>query len=709
MGTAQSFMALKQYKPGLIATLVLLLMSVGMVGAPHSGIVGTWWGLRWFWAAAAALVIGAAAAAWRAIERGHSTLENALQSAVIEKTADLDRERRREWDRSHILEMLVSKEPLSAVLDAVLRSLRSQCPDASCAILLRRGDGCEVAAALDVPGEWLTALRVPHAVPFEAWRAPLLGQRASSDRAWKVFFSQLKKPAPGVVCSRPVGDAEGQPGAIVLFYRDGYVPGERDARAGEIAGRMARLAIEQSRLYDSLQHQARHDGLTGLPNRSLFEERLNLALRESEILGQRLGVLFIDLDRFKRVNDTFGHRIGDLFLSEIARRMRTTLRPIDTVARIGGDEFTIMLNDLRDASEAAEIASRIMDTIREPLSVDGHEIGASASIGIAVFPDDGMDAEKLQRAADAAMYCAKEQGRDRAQAFSTRNETLDRVRMDEELRIALRDGYFVVYYQPEVGADRKLVGFEALVRMNHPVHGQIPPMSFIPVAESTGLIVPIGAWVLDEACRQIAAWQSRGLNPVPVAVNVSPVQICRADFAKSVEDCLARHSVSPSSLELELTESLLINATGVAQEQLRILRALGVKLSIDDFGTGYSSLSYLYRLPVDAIKLDKSFVQSIDTDPLAHGLVQAMIGVARGLGLNVVAEGVETESQRNALLEVGCSLMQGFLFARPRPAREVEELLRPRQQTLLRDTTFDRVIAPAVVPGPELVGASLPA
>jgi EAL domain-containing protein (putative c-di-GMP-specific phosphodiesterase class I) len=274
------------------------------------------------------------------------------------------------------------------------------------------------------------------------------------------------------------------------------------------------------------------------------------------------------------------------------------------------------------------------------------------------------------------MYCAKERGGDRAETFSTRNETLDRARMDEEVRVALREGYFVVHYQPKVGADRKLAGFEALVRMNHPVHGQIPPMSFIPVAESNGLIVPLGAWVIDEVCRQIAEWESRGLSPVSVAVNVSPVQIGRSNFAKSVEDCLAHHGVAASSLELELTESLVISAAGLAQEQLRLLRALGVRLSIDDFGTGYSSLSYLHRLPVDAIKLDKSFVHSIDTDLLAHRLVQAMIGVAHGLGLNVVAEGVETESQRNALLQAGCSLMQGFLFSRPQPAGELEGFLR---------------------------------
>ena len=449
-----------------------------------------------------------------------------------------------------------------------------------------------------------------------------------------------------------------------------------------MAERMARLAIEQGRLYDGLHFQANHDSRTGLANRAAFEERLDRSLNEAEVRGQRLAVLFIDLDRFKGVNETFSHRVGDLFLREMANRIKSTLRPGDTVARIGGDEFTIVVNDVKEAGEAAEIAARVLDSIRQPLVVDGHQIDASASVGIAIFPDDGIDAESLQRAADAAMYCAKDLGRDRAETFSTRNDTLDRARMDEALRMALREGYLVVHYQPKVGADRKLAGFEALVRMNHPVHGMIPPLSFIPVAESNGLIVPLGAWVLDEVCRQIAAWESRGLSPVSVAVNVSPAEICRPEFAKSVQDCLARHGVASSSLELELTESLLINAAGVAQGQLQALRNLGVRLSIDDFGTGYSSLSYLHRLPVDAIKLDRSFVQSIDTDPLAHRLVQAMVGVAHGLGLNVVAEGVETEGQRDALLTAGCSLMQGFLFARPQPAGDLEAFLLPCDGTI---------------------------
>jgi diguanylate cyclase (GGDEF)-like protein len=667
-------MTLKRARAGLPDALAVT-MRFTVIAFLIAGLVKEQSHSGWFWALLAALVAATAIVAWRARERSHLVRQSALASAVRERTADLDRERLRERERNRILEMLVSNEPLETVLDEVLEGIRTQCPGTLCAILQKSGDHCQVLAALDVPGEYLTALRVPRAVPFEAWRMPLSDQHPSTDPAWNVFVSRLKGPAPGTLCSRPIRNAESPPGVILLFYPAGATPGEFDARAAEMGERMARLAIEQNRLYDSLHFQACHDCLTGLPNRALFEERLDRSLHEANTLGKRLAILFVDVDRFKRVNDTFNHRVGDLYLCEIANRMKKILRPIDTLARVGGDEFVIVANDMKEASEASDIAGRLLDAIRQPLVIDGHEIEASASIGIAIFPDDGTEAEVLQRAADAAMYCAKDLGRDRAESFSTRNDTLDQVRMDEELRVALREGYFVVHYQPKVGPDRKLAGFEALVRMNHPVHGLIPPMSFIPVAESSGLIVPLGAWVLNEACRQMAEWQSRSLTPVSVAVNVSPVQICRPDFARSVMDCLAHHGVAASSLELELTESLLINAAGVAQEQLRALRAFGVRLSIDDFGTGYSSLSYLHRLTVDSIKLDKSFVQSVDTDQIANRLVKAMIGVAHGLGLNVVAEGVETEAQREALLVAGCSLMQGFLFARPRPAGDLEEYL----------------------------------
>ena len=679
---------------------VLALLLYGLAEAQRASIAVHWWNSRWFWAALAALIAATATVAWRARDRGHILREKALEAAVIERTAALDRERQRERERNKILELLVSNEPLATVLGAVLRSLGSQCPGALCAILLKRGDRCHVAAAADLPGDWLSALQVPHAVPFEVWRTPLLNQHPLRSPAWRLFASELTSAGPGGVYSRPIVQSEGQPAAILLFYPNGIVAGESDARFTEAGARMASLAIEHSRLYDGLHFQANHDGLTGLANRAVFEERLECSLSEARVLGRHPAVLFIDLDRFKAVNDEFGHRVGDLFLRDVASRIGKAVRPIDTVARIGGDEFTILVDDVKDATEVSEIVERVLNAIRKPLLTDGHEIGLSASVGIAVFPDDGTDTDTLQRAADAAMYCAKELGRDRAQTFASRNDTLDRARMEEALRIALREGYFVVHYQPKVGVDRKLAGFEALVRMDHPVHGRIPPMSFIQVAESNGLIVPLGAWVLDEVCRQIAEWQSRGLNPVSVAVNVSNVQICRANFARSVEDCLAHHGVASSSLELELTESLLINAEGVAKEQLLALRGLGVQLSIDDFGTGFSSLSYLHRLPVDSVKLDKSFVQSIETDPLANRLVRAMIGVAQELGLNVVAEGVETEGQRDVLLAAGCSLMQGFLFARPQPAGAVEQFLLPCVGTVVPAVapTVVPAVAPAVVP-----------
>jgi diguanylate cyclase (GGDEF)-like protein len=671
---------------GMRLTVVIWLVT-GIVEAQRHGPPGHRWASGWFWAGLIALVSATATLAWR--ERGHLAREGALERAVRERTSDLDLEKRREQERNHILEMLVSNEPLGTVLDAIPGSLRAQCGDIACVVLIRRGDGCQTVAAVSTPAEWLSALRSSHTVPFEVWRQPVRTVDMAAEPAWNRFVSSLDRSAPSAAICRPIRSAQGQPAAIVILFRGDQKPAAQDERAAEVAQRLARLAIEQSRLYDSLHFQAHHDSLTQLPNRLLFEERLERSVHEAAVVNRRIAVVFVDLDLFKRVNDTYSHRIGDLFLCEIADRMRKAIRPSDLVARIGGDEFTILLTDLQDAAEASEIAARVLESIRLSVYVDGHEIASSASAGIAIFPEDGNDAEKLQRAADAAMYCAKDSGRDRAETFSTRNEVLDRVRMDEELRVALRENYFVVHYQPKVGANRRPAGFEALVRMNHPVLGYVQPMSFIPVAESNGLIVPIGAWVLDEVCRQIASWESRGLDPVSVAVNVSPVQICRGDYAKSVAACLARHGVDPSRLEIELTESLMINAGGAAKDQLYALRSLGVRLSIDDFGTGYSSLSYLHKLPIDAIKLDKSFVQSIDTDHLAHRLVHAMIGVAAGLGLKVVAEGVETEEQRKVLVEAGCELMQGYLFSRPHPAGELDDFLQPYVRSAVAGISHD--------------------
>jgi len=524
----------------------------------------------------------------------------------------------------------------------------------------------------------LVALKTPHAVPFEVWRGSAEFSTPALDPAWRSFAASLGEPAPALIRSRPIGNPDRPLGVMLVFNKvDKKVSGcESDNTVLENAPKLARIAIEHRRFYDQLNFQAHHDGLTGLPNRILFEQRLAQALYEASNTKTKVALLYVDLDRFKQINDTMSHRVGDLFLSEVAARMRGVLRPADTVARIGGDEFNVLLTEVEDGATAEAVAERLLNALRQPAIIEGRSLVVSASIGVAIFPDDGNDAEDLQREADSAMYCAKGLGRDRVQTFATRNNSLDRVRMDQELKKALRDKLFAVHYQPKVDARGGFAGMEALVRLNHPVHGQIPPNDFIPTAEESGLIIPLGAWVLDEVCRQIGLWRDLGVGLVPVAVNVSPVQICRQDFATEVEECLRRRNIPPTCIEFELTESLLIGSGEETQKQMRYLRGLGIRFSIDDFGTGYSSLSYLHRLQVDAIKLDRSFVQSIDTDDAARRLVQAMIGVAEGLGLSVIAEGVETEEQRQVLIDAGCPTMQGYLFSRPRPAAELEQYLR---------------------------------
>ena len=619
--------------------------------------------------------------ALRMIQRSHRQREAALTQSVRSRTQERDRERRRESERNRILEMLVSNQPLGTALDAALQLIRSEVPHAVSAIILKRPDGCRMAAGVNVPREWMNALNLPHTIPFEVWKQAQFREELPASLAWKAFNAQLSQPFAGSVCSfsistPDIGTRDACRGAILLWYPDGTVPAGRDTEVAGIACRLAGLAIEHSRLYEDLNFRAHHDSLTGIPNRILFEERLEHSLNEAAILRQRLAVVFIDLDRFKEINDTLSHRVGDLFLCEVASRIKKSLRPGDTVARIGGDEFMILLAGIGEASEAEDIALRILDAVRQPLLIDGHSLEVSASAGMAIYPDDGTAAGQLQREADAALYCAKDSGRGRLQAFATRDDALDRVRMTEELRVALKNGYFEMHYQPKVRADGTLAGVEALVRMNHPKYGQLAPGPFIPVAESTGLIIPLGTWILDEVCRQSAAWQALGLGQIAVAVNISPLQIARADFAQSVRECLGRHGVSPWHLELELTESLLLEDADEARTQMRELRSIGVRLSIADFSAGCSSLSYLHRLPVDAIKLDKSFIRMMDGDQLANRLVEEMMGVAESLGLTVIAEGVETESQREALLKLGCPSMQGFLFAPPQTAHEMEGLLR---------------------------------
>jgi diguanylate cyclase (GGDEF)-like protein/PAS domain S-box-containing protein len=430
-----------------------------------------------------------------------------------------------------------------------------------------------------------------------------------------------------------------------------------------------------------LAHQATHDPLTGLPNRTLLLDRLDIALRRARRNMRRVAVLFLDLDHFKVVNDSLGHGLGDRLLVAIADRLRAALRPADTVARFGGDEFVVLCEDLLNQADAVAIAERVNEAITGPFVIDDTEVFVGVSIGIA-FPDDNnADPETLIRDADAAMYQAKDRGRARWVIFDNamRASAVDRLDIENALRRALERRELRVFYQPMVElSSGRIIGVEALLRWEHAERGLLLPGDFIAVAEETGLIVPIGSWVLDQACRQVQRWQAAipELGPLVLAVNLSSRQLGHHRLVEDVARVLRDTGIDPSYVELEITESVLMDDVEMSEETLGRLKTLGVKVVVDDFGTGYSSLSYLRRFPVDLLKVDRSFVDGLGSDPGDSAIVTAIVTLAHTLGLRAVAEGVETEEQLGELRRVGCDSAQGFYFARPVPGHDVGELLR---------------------------------
>ncbi|QEL64215.1 diguanylate cyclase/phosphodiesterase with PAS/PAC sensor [Oryzomicrobium terrae] len=427
-----------------------------------------------------------------------------------------------------------------------------------------------------------------------------------------------------------------------------------------------------------VRHMAEYDALTNLPNRVLLQDRLGQAIAAAQRGGGRMALIFIDLDRFKNINDSLGHAIGDQVLCQVGARLADTVRASDTVSRLGGDEFVVLLPELDAPNQAASVAEKLLVALSQPLQADGHELAVTPSIGIAVFPEDGQDGSTLLKNADAAMYYAKDNGRNNFQFFTPEMNARvsERLALENNLRQAIARNELFLHYQPQFDLQTgELTGCEALVRWQHPELGLIPPSRFIPVAEDSGLILPLGHWVLREACRQAKAWQDAGLRPIPVAVNLSAVQFRQARLATMIADVLAESGLAPRWLELELTESMLMEDGERHTTALADLKALGVGLALDDFGTGYSSLSYLKRFDLDTLKIDRSFVQSLPDDSEDAALTTAIIGIARQFGLKTVAEGVETEAQRAFLAAQGCTLMQGFLLARPMAGAELAELL----------------------------------
>jgi diguanylate cyclase (GGDEF)-like protein/PAS domain S-box-containing protein len=429
-----------------------------------------------------------------------------------------------------------------------------------------------------------------------------------------------------------------------------------------------------------LVHGTLHDALTGLPNRSLLEDRLALAVRALARREQPLGLLFLDVDHFKFVNDSLGHDAGDALLVSVAERIAATVRPGDTVARFGGDEFVVVCEELASAGEALGLAQRIQDAVSAPLVVSGTELVVSVSTGIALTTDPETLPGSLLRDADSAMYNAKRSGRARSVVFADemREQVIGRFETETQLRRALAEGQLRVHYQPILAlagsAPGSVGAVEALVRWEHPTRGLVLPAEFVTIAEDTGLIVPLGEWVLEEACRQVVAWDVQGTR-LSVSVNVSGVQITQPDVVSRVAAVLDRTGVDPSRVALEMTESVLMRDAEETLSVLRALKDLGVRLHGDDFGTGYSSLSYLKRFPVDAVKVDRSFVDGLANDPEDIAIVEAIISLAHTLGIEVIAEGVESLPQLQALQAMGCESAQGYLFSRPVPAQDVARTL----------------------------------
>ncbi|RYZ11589.1 MAG: EAL domain-containing protein [Comamonadaceae bacterium] len=426
---------------------------------------------------------------------------------------------------------------------------------------------------------------------------------------------------------------------------------------------------DRKRSEERIRFLALHDVLTELPNRSLCIERLGQALQQAQRTGQRVGVVFIDLDRFKTINDSLGHHVGDGLLRSVARRMLEAVRPGDTVSRLGGDEFVVVLNGVADSDEILSIVEhRLVTRVRQPHDIDGSELHVSCSVGMAVYPDDAQDIDELMRHADVAMYQSKESGRDMARFFTPEMNARaqQRVQVESSLRHAIERQELSLRYQPRVDAiDGRLLGVEALLRWHHPELGEVPPSQFIPIAEESGQIVAIGAWVIWRACEQHAAWRSEGLGAVPVSINMSALQLRDSQLIDVLGEAIEANGVHPGDIEIELTESTLMDAAEQTLAQLRALKGLGVLLSIDDFGTGYSSLNYLNRFPIDKLKIDRSFVSRMLDDPTDLTIARAIIGLGHALGLRVVAEGVELEAQASTLRTARCDELQGYHIARP--------------------------------------------
>ena len=504
-------------------------------------------------------------------------------------------------------------------------------------------------------------------------RPTMLRSGEMSDEFYSRFWNKIKSGSSytGVFINKKKDNA--------VYFEEKTITPLKDAM-GNITHFIStgRDISERMEAHDRLQHMAHHDALTGLPNRILLMDRLEQAMSRARWHDRTVGIMFLDLDRFKTINDTLGHDVGDALLKQVSIQLSQCVRDGDTVARLGGDEFAIILNDMASEDDVSPFAQKIIDVLTAPLTVNQHELFITTSIGVCVFPEDGDNAKTLLKRADAAMYRAKSLGRNNYQFYTEDDNTkaIERLKMENDLRRALERDEFRLHFQPQLDLhEGTLAGMEALLRWYHPEHGIVSPGTFIPLLEETGLIIPVGEWVIRKSCQYARAWLDAGLHFKRIAVNLSVRQFAQQGLVENIKNILDEERLGAHFLELEITEGLLVENIAEASRILEELHKMGVYISIDDFGTGYSSMNYLKRLPVDSLKIDYSFVHDITLDPDDATIASAIVTLAHSLGLTVIAEGVETLEQLNFLLNEGCDEIQGFLFSPPLPPEAVQYLI----------------------------------
>lgn len=609
-------------------------------------------------------------------------------SYTVTLLTDITRSKMHEALQHRALEAMAREQPLTEVLELICQEVERIAPEITASILEVDDQGrLRPLAAPSLPQDYCQQL---DGVPIgpsvgscgtAAWRNQTVRvDDIAHDPLW-ADYRQLVLPLGFIGCwSTPIRDSQGRViGTFAFYFRKPRTEAALTfhQRLVDASAHLCTLALERERSRQRIRQLAFYDGLTGMPNRSLLQAKADQAIAAAARQDEPVAVLFIDLDRFKQVNDSLGHPAGDELLRQAADRMQSQLRASDIAGRLSGDEFVVVLPQC-DADGAADIVERLQTLLAQPMTIANTVLTVSASVGIAMFPSDGRDMETLLQRADMAMYQAKSSGRGCFSFFSSEMNRLaqERLVLENALREALRKGQLHLHYQPQVElASGRLYGVEALARWHHPELGEISPARFIPLAEECGLVADLGRWALSEACRQLAAWRAKGLAVPAVAVNLSPTSFHNLDLPRMIADTLRGNALMPEDLTVELTENVLLDTNPSTMKTIEEVHAQGVRLSMDDFGTGYSSLSYLRRLPVSELKLDRSFVADLDHDEAARALSNAILGIGKSLHLTVVAEGVETATQHLMLREQGYPVAQGYLFSRPLAPLDFERWL----------------------------------